>query len=428
MEHTDFRLKYGLDKETEKSRYIHEVQRGLLCNCKCPICGQDLVAKTKGEKRVPHFAHNNGAEECKGARMSMLHRLAQEILQEESKVLLPAYNGKFVQHDAKLQVFDDVTLEELCKDEVSRRRPDCIGKVLSDGIEIWVEIYCTNPINEERRADIKRREQYCIEIDLSDLLNTDYTKESVRERLLNKSDDRKWICHPVWDKEEEDKEEEERLKKEAERKALEERQRAIDEALRKGAIKTISEAKPEIQVPQFTGTVVEPKETWHISEPKEKHSHAVPETPETRDWLMWIKSIYSDSDGRKKFYQTLEKEFTKVNFKNSHPIVVNDAETKINELLVAITIHHIETVNKIYLEFLIVLRIIEFLNKRGAYDLGKVFVQNETLRNTVLKIIKQLQSVTKIAQEQSIRTLPVFQEAEDKEAIMQILTICNIVK
>lgn len=410
-----------------------EVLNGAKCGCECPHCHAPLVARKEGKggrfrQNIHHFAHATGYEPCGKGGMSALHMLAQTVIKEESKVLLPAYKGKHVQHDAKLQVFDELALEEICKDEVSRRRPDCIGTVQSEGIDIWVEIYCTNPINDERRADIIRRKQYCIEINFSDLLGTDYTKESVRERLLNKADDREWICHPVWDKEEEDKEEEERLKKEAERKALEERQRAIDEALRKGAIKTISEAKPEIQVPQFTGTVVEPKETWHISEPKEKHSHAVPETPETRDWLMWIKSIYSDSDGRKKFYQTLAKEFTKVNFKNSHPIVVNDAETKINELLVAITIHHIETVNKIYLEFLIVLRIIEFLNKRGAYDLGKVFVQNETLRNTVLKIIKQLQSVTKIAQEQSIRTLPVFQEAEDKEAIMQILTICNIVK
>ena len=433
MEYPHLRLRHAFRKgeTTERLLFIKDVANGLECNCVCPRCGGTLVAKNNPKnKREAHFAHYQEDGTCNntGARMSALHRLAQEVIREECKIMLPAFKKKFVQKDAQLVSFDEVTLEEVCKDEVSRRRPDCIGKVQSEGIDIWVEIYCTNPINDERRADIIRRKQYCIEINFSDLLGTDYTKESVRERLLNKSDDREWICHPVWDKEEAEKEEEERLRKEAERKALEERQRAIDEALRKGAIKTIPEAKPEIQVPQFTGTVVEPKETWHISEPKEKHSHAVPETPETRDWLMWIKSIYADSDGRKKFYQTLEKEFTKVNFKNSHPIVVNDAETKINELLVAITVNHIEMVNKIYLEFLIVLRVIEFLNKRGAYDLGKAFVQNEALRNSVLKIIKQLQSVTKIAQEQSIKALPVFQETEDKEVIMQILTKCNIVK
>jgi len=68
MEHTEFRLKYGLDKKTRKSRFINEVEKGLPCNCVCPICEQDLVAK-KGTERVPHFAHyfNESAKCRKGA-------------------------------------------------------------------------------------------------------------------------------------------------------------------------------------------------------------------------------------------------------------------------------------------------------------------------------------------------------------------------
>ena len=432
MEYPHLRLRHAFRKgeTTKRLLFIKDVANGLDCNCVCPRCGGTLVAKNNPKnKREAHFAHYKEDGTCNntGARMSALHRLAQEVIREECKIMLPAFKKKFVQKNAQLITFDEVTLEEVCKDEVSRRRPDCIGKVQSEGIDIWVEIYCTNPINEERRADIIRRKQYCIEINFSDLLGTDYTKESVRDRLLNKSDDREWICHPEWDKEEADKEEEEHLRKEAERKAIEERQRTIDEALRKGAIKSIPEAKLEIKVPQFTGTVSESKETWHISEPKEKYSHAVPETPETKDWLMWIKYIYAEKDGREQFYRVLEKEYAKVNFKNSHPFVVNDAETKINELLVAITVNHIENVNKIYLEFLIVLRVIEFLNKSGAYELGKIFIENEPLRNAILKIIGQLQSVTKINHEQSIKALPVFQEAENKEVIMQILRKCNIV-
>ena len=428
-ENSTLRLKHGIDKETGKSRYIHEVERGLLCNCICPICKKDLVAK-KGEERVPHFAHYfNESLQCrKGARMSMLHRLVQEVMQEEKKVMLPAYNGKYVHHDAEVQVFDELTLEEICIDEVSRRRPDCIGKVLSDNIEIWVEIFCTNPINEERRRDIVRRKQHCIEIDFSDLLRTDYTKESVRERLLTSFKDRKWICHPVWDQEEADKEAEEQRRQEEQRRELEKKHKAIEEALKKGGLRTIQEPRPITPIPQFTGNTSEHTEPWHIVDPQEKRSHDVPETPETKDWLMWIKYIYGDIDGRKKFYQSLEEEYTNVNFENSHPFVVREAELKINELLVAITINHIEMVNKLYLEFLIVLRVVNFLNRSKAYELGKIFVENEALRNSVLNIIKQFQSVTKTTQEQNIKSMPVFQESENKEAIMQILTICNILK
>jgi len=430
MEYPHLRLRHAFrkGKTTEGLLFIKDVENGLDCNCVCPRCGGTLVAKNNPKnKREAHFAHYKEDGSCNntGARMSALHRLAQEIIQEECKIMLPAFKKKFVQQEAQRTTFDEVTLEEICKDEISRRRPDCIGKVHSNGIDIWIEIYCTNPINEERRSDIIRRKQYCIEINFSDLLGTDYTKESVRKRLLDSHDDREWICHPLWEKEEAEKEAEERLRIEAEQKELEEKQKAIETALKNGTLKSVPVPQKETPVPQFTGVPVS-KETWHISEAP--YNRAVPDTPETKDWLMWIKYIYAEKDGREQFYRALAKEYTKVNFNNSHPFVVNDAETKINKLLVAITINHIEKVNKVYLEFLIVLRVIELLNKSGAYELGKIFVENETLRNVVLKIIGHLQSVTKSCQEQDIKTLLVFQEAENKEAIMQILTKCNIVK
>lgn len=424
MEHPQLRLRQGIDKATGKALYINEVNKGTACNCKCPICDQDLVAK-KGDVRVHHFAHCNGAGDCIGARMSMLHKLAQEVLDEEKQIMLPAYEKKFVHHDAKLQVFDEIKLEKFCKDEISRRRPDCIGKVLSEGIEIWIEIYCTNPISDERRFDIIRRKQYCVEVDFSDLLGTDYTREDVRDRLLNETDYREWICHPVWDQEEADKEAEEQRRQEEQRRELEKKHKAIEEALKKGGLRTIQEPRPITPVPQFAGNTSEHTEPWHIVDPQEKRSHDVPETPETRDWLMWIKSMNSDTSCLCHF---LEKEYTNVNFENSHPFVVREAELKINELLVAITISHIEMVNMMYLECLIVLRVVNFLNRSKAYELGKIFVENEALRNSVLNIIKQLQSVTKTTQEQNIKSMPVFQESENKEAIMQILTICNILK
>ena len=200
MEHPQLRLEYGLDKETKKARYIKDVDRGLSCNCVCPICNQDLVAK-KGDVRMHHFAHNNGADECKGARMSMLHKLAQEVIQEECKVMLPEYEGFFVYIKPKLQTFDSVILEELCKNEDSKRRPDCIG--FYDGKEknIWIEIFCTNKIDESKKSEIRRLKQSCIEIDFSDLLKTKYTKEDVVQRLIEDSSHRKWVYCPDMEEE-----------------------------------------------------------------------------------------------------------------------------------------------------------------------------------------------------------------------------------
>lgn len=414
MEHLEFRLKYGLDKNTRKSRFINEVEKGLPCNCICPICEQELVAK-KGNVRVHHFAHHNGADECKGARMSMLHRLAQEVIQEDCKVLLPAYKGKYIQHNAKLQVFDEVTLEQLCVDEVSRRRPDCIGKIQNEGIEIWVEIFCTNPINEERRKDIIRLKQYCIEIDLSDLLGSEYTKESVRERLLNKSDDRKWICHPIWDKEEDDREE-------ANRKKIEEEKRKIAEALLKGELKTIPVGQPQKQFPQFIGTEKKSQEFWHI-EPKEKNIHSVQEQPIQQDWLQDVKYIQLNAEGREGFYKMIKRDYAKVTFANSHKFVIEHAYEKMDQLMKVINSNPdlLQPETKVYLDYLLVLWVLENLNKRGEYELGKCFVEDQTLRNIILQAIKQIGRVNINLSEQKINDLHML--AKENTAV-QILKYC----
>lgn len=195
-------LTYGLKRGTKDVlMHIDSVPNGSKCGCVCPHCGEDLEA-CQGEIRQHFFRHASGAE-CSGARMTTLHMLAQKVLHETSEVMLPAYEGEYVRHNAKIVKFDRVKLEVPCKDEQSRLRPDCICYNDKKESNIWVEIFCTNPLDDLKKADIVRRKQYCIEIDFSDLLNTDYTKDIVRERLLDPSYG-KWICCPAWEKEDED--------------------------------------------------------------------------------------------------------------------------------------------------------------------------------------------------------------------------------
>lgn len=61
--------------------HIDEVKTGQECACTCPACGESLIAKNRGAKRVHHFAHKSGVE-CEFARESMLHLLAKERVQE----------------------------------------------------------------------------------------------------------------------------------------------------------------------------------------------------------------------------------------------------------------------------------------------------------------------------------------------------------
>jgi hypothetical protein len=342
--------------------------------------------------------------------MSMLHKLAQEVIQEESKVMLPAYKGTYIKHAAKLQVFEEVTLEEICKDETSRRIPDCIGKVLNKGIEIWVEIYCTNPIRDERHEDIQRRKQYCIEIDLSDLLGTDYTKDGVRERLLNESEDREWICHPEWDEEERQAEEKARKKQEAEDKAKEAMLRLM----------TLEQKKEEKhKTPEL---LLEPK---HIAKTSSTHKSTHTRSVSSkqlkegeRDWVMYAKTIYGDIDAVNSLFRVLANEYTKVTLENSHQFVADEVYLRCNELLPRVNV--VAETQKRYLVLLLSIWVLDRLNHSKSPTLGKIFVDNSAIRNEIFRAAKQIGSIDKHPIDDTIIPAGI----ENRDVILQILRTC----
>lgn len=423
--HPQLRLRYALIKDTtEGLKFVDNVPNGLKCNCVCPHCGKELVARNNPKnKREHHFAHRGGAD-CKGARMTTLHKLAQEVIAAETKVMLPEYRKQFVQKEAELRTFEQVRLEAVCKIEDSTRRPDCIGYNNNENDSLWIEIYCRHKIDENKRDEIRRSSQACIEIDFSNILNTDYTEESVRERLLTCFEDREWICHPVWDKEEEAKEAEDELRQQEARKQIEEEQRQR-EAER---LKRIEEES--LKLAQLRGaarrTIVSAPRDLKIKSPE--NNKPISEDPNQKDWLMWIKSLGLTLKDRENFYRILQRDYAKVTFKNSERLVIEEAETKINQLLNANARNAIFEGTKIYLEYAAVVWVLEHVNRQGRYELGEVFVKDKTIRNAVLKVIQYLRNVSTTYQTQSIKALPIFKEVESQETIIQILIICNIVK
>lgn len=193
-------LRYALRKDTNELVFVDDVLNGLQCGCICPHCKKALVAKNAGQKKEPHFAHYNGAD-CVGARMTALHLMAQNILQTTKQVMLPAYNKEFVQRKARSIAFDNVTLEDFITEQEIIRKPDCIGRITKGGQEytLWIEILVTHKVDDKKKKDIKTLRQHCIEIDLSDMLNTDYDTKTVAERLLTRTNDRHWISYPELD-------------------------------------------------------------------------------------------------------------------------------------------------------------------------------------------------------------------------------------
>lgn len=225
-------LTSGLLNGTNSLVSINDVPSGLKCNCVCPNCKSVLVAK-KGKKLQWHFAHANNAE-CSGARMTALHLWAQQIIGEEKRILLPPYKGEYYKTNALNVVFDDVLLEQRIPIEDRHIQPDCVGLISQNGIEheLWIEILVTHEVDEKKLRDIKKLQKACIEIDLADLLDTDYTKDIIKERLTTICKDRKWLNNPVC----EEKNKEGQRKAEEERQDREEKQRQIERDRRNEAI------------------------------------------------------------------------------------------------------------------------------------------------------------------------------------------------
>lgn len=190
-------LKYALDKSSNRIVEIDSVANGMLCGCICPLCKQHLVAKNGGSIREHHFAHYSEVE-CTGARMTTLHLLAQQIIQDEKVIMLPNYDGRFFHKQTKQINFDRVSLEE----SDGELRPDCTGiKIGTDYKEhtLWIEILVTHEVDEAKQEKIRSRGLPCIEIDLSDMLDSDYSRDSIYCRLLNEKKDRRWINCPKYD-------------------------------------------------------------------------------------------------------------------------------------------------------------------------------------------------------------------------------------
>lgn len=227
------KLTYALDK-SGKMVYVDDVDNGIECNCLCPECKGKLVAKNKGKIKEHHFAHSNGMD-CPGAQMTALHMLAQQIIEEEKQVMLPDYQGEYVNKKTEDRVFDRVSLEETIKTRDGEIRPDCVGYICGKDkkeYRLLIEIFVTHEVDENKSKAIQSSNEYCIEIDLSDLIKTDYTRELIAKRLKEQKNDRKWLNCPVYDeqeKEELDKAEQIRLEQELE----EYEQRRKEESRRK---------------------------------------------------------------------------------------------------------------------------------------------------------------------------------------------------
>ena len=212
----EIKIIYGLrDGKVVTILDIPLKERGLKCNCICPICHEKLSAKL-GAKKQHHFSHvPNSFCEATYANQTALHILAKEIIEEEKVVKFPPiyvnfsdtniYSNlspskrneyeyeigtTFLAVESKLVQFDYVSLEN----KISSVVPDIIA--VKNDKECLIEIAVTHFVNDEKATKIKQLNLPMIEIDLSNFINSPITKNELKEIIINDIDRKKWIHNP----------------------------------------------------------------------------------------------------------------------------------------------------------------------------------------------------------------------------------------
>ena len=177
---------YALNENGEPI-HINQIDKshnGLACNCTCPICGESLIAKKGNGGKVPHFAHKQDSP-CthpEYIKQTNIHAMAEQIFLEEKEIELPSLSsqaGNYIAYffkGGKWQI-EEVELEKKISDFI----PDIILK--KGNIILLVEIYVTHAVDENKKNKIIEANLPVIEIDLSEFVHQDMTKEELRLHL-----------------------------------------------------------------------------------------------------------------------------------------------------------------------------------------------------------------------------------------------------
>lgn len=175
---------------------IEDVESGLKCGCICPACGESLVAK-KGSKMMHHFAHHTG-HTCEYGYESSLHLAAKDILSKAKTIMIPAVYVKFpgsYKDDELISESKEIGIDHV---ELEKRFGDIIPDIVvyAGGKQLFIEIFVTHKVDDNKLKKLKQAAISTIEIDLSKKAETISTDE-LTEVLLHNIDTKTWLYNVV---------------------------------------------------------------------------------------------------------------------------------------------------------------------------------------------------------------------------------------
>ncbi|MEQ2355465.1 hypothetical protein [Pseudoalteromonas piscicida] len=167
---------------------INDVANGKLCQCTCPGCDDELVARNRGKIKAHSFAHTSKPEKS-SCLMTALHKFAQEYLAAQEQILLPSvkykHMGKTKVRPQKLvKILQGSVESSLDKYKMDVELETSVGK-------IFIEVKVTAPCSDKKVNFIKSNKVPTLEVDLSQFI--EQPLEAVIDALRNIEPYSNWI-------------------------------------------------------------------------------------------------------------------------------------------------------------------------------------------------------------------------------------------
>jgi hypothetical protein len=178
-----------------------QVVSGRACECVCPGCGAELVAK-KGKEKRWHFSHLNvhPGESC---AESAIHAAAKQVLLEHGELAVPEFAIDVAARAITGQeLYEHEILSPARRIRFDRTAPEVtIGDVRPDVVgyrgerQLLVEMYFRHRVDDAKRDKLMRLGLPALEIDLSHL-DAGNGFEPLVERVINSVLDKEWLVYP----------------------------------------------------------------------------------------------------------------------------------------------------------------------------------------------------------------------------------------
>jgi len=198
----------GLDKNTGELKTIDRVVSGKACNCVCPECRSQLVAR-KGRQKAHHYAHASLPDNLRNCQETALHLSAKIIaahvvqflslpgrsfgVKSTSKIITPSGDRSCRYRTVTIEAEEPERLSgrvEPLVPEISPYRPD--ARVDTTSGSFYVEIRVTHPVPPEKQQAMDRANIPVVELDFSKVSRAGLTIEEM-EVLVASAAPRSWL-------------------------------------------------------------------------------------------------------------------------------------------------------------------------------------------------------------------------------------------